>query len=91
MKHMAHPVIGDTTHGDGRHNAFFRERYGCRRLLLVAIRVELEHPLTSHPLTISAAPAADFQVMVDALPWRADAGDGGHLPIAPHGPGANPD
>lgn len=80
MKHIAHPVVGDTTHGDGRHNAFFRAHYGCRRLLLVATRVELAHPLTAAPLTISAAPAADFQAIVDALPWRADAGNGGDIP-----------
>lgn len=77
MKHMAHPVVGDTTHGDGRHNVFFREHYGCRRLLLVATRVVLEHPLTAAPLAITAAPAADFQAIVEALPWRVDGGDAG--------------
>lgn len=29
MDHLFHPIVGDTTHGDGRHNRFFREHFGC--------------------------------------------------------------
>ncbi len=72
MKHIAHPVVGDTTHGDGRHNAFFRERYGCRRLLLAAVRLVLAHPLRGETLVIEAPPAPDFQDVVDAIPWQWD-------------------
>src|SRR3569623_2121746 len=32
MKHVFHPVIGDTSHGDGRHNRFFRELAPRREL-----------------------------------------------------------
>jgi tRNA pseudouridine65 synthase len=34
MKHLAHPIIGDATHGKARHNRLFQELFGCRRLLL---------------------------------------------------------
>ncbi|WP_287796678.1 pseudouridine synthase, partial [Idiomarina sp.] len=34
MAHIRHPIVGDTNHGDGRHNNFFREHFNCHRLLL---------------------------------------------------------
>jgi tRNA pseudouridine65 synthase len=43
MKHIFHPIIGDTTHGDSRHNQFFRDRLDCRRLLLAATQVSFKH------------------------------------------------
>ena len=27
MKHIFHPIVGDTTHGDGKHNNMFREHF----------------------------------------------------------------
>ena len=50
MKHIFHPIIGDTTYGDGRHNRFFREWIGTRRLLLCAAGLTFEHPYTGEPL-----------------------------------------
>ncbi|MBI3557370.1 MAG: hypothetical protein HY074_13985 [Deltaproteobacteria bacterium] len=41
MASISHPIIGDTTHGDGRHNLFIREKYGIFRLLLHAARIEM--------------------------------------------------
>jgi tRNA pseudouridine65 synthase len=54
FKHIAHPVIGDTVHGDGRHNRFFRDWFGVHRLLLHARRIEFEHPFGRGPLTVEA-------------------------------------
>ena len=34
MKHLHHPLIGDTAYGKGLHNRFFREQFGIHRLLL---------------------------------------------------------
>ena len=34
MKHLHHPIIGDSIYGHGLHNRIFRERLGCHRLLL---------------------------------------------------------
>jgi len=31
MKHIAHPIIGDATHGKGRHNRLFQELFGYQR------------------------------------------------------------
>lgn len=42
--HCGRHVIGDTTHGKGRINALFRERYGLARLFLHLFRVDMAHP-----------------------------------------------
>ena len=34
LKHINHPLIGDTVYGRGAHNRYFREHYACPRLLL---------------------------------------------------------
>lgn len=70
FEHVSHPVIGDTTHGDGRHNRFFRERFGIHRLLLHAWCLELEHPRSGKPLRIEAPLPAEFQGLLDELGWK---------------------
>jgi tRNA pseudouridine65 synthase len=67
--HIRHPLIGDTTHGDGRHNRFFRDRFGIRRLLLHAWAIELSHPATAERLCITAPPDADWRLLLDGLGW----------------------
>jgi len=66
MKHIAHPIIGDTTHGHGPHNRMFRERFGCKRLLLVAVGMCLRHPSTGLPLAIETQPDEDFRRVGEA-------------------------
>lgn len=69
LKHIFHPIIGDTTHGDGIHNRFFRERFGSHRLLLEATALRLVHPRSGIPLSISASPAPEMQRILAALGW----------------------
>jgi len=40
MNRVSHPVIGDATHGDSRHNRFFREKLGISGLCLRAIEMK---------------------------------------------------
>lgn len=72
MAHLRHPIIGDSRHGDGKQNRFFREYLGTRRLLLTAISLCLEHPFKGGILRIEAAPDREFR---DAL-GRLEAGSG---------------
>ena len=44
LKHIFHPIVGDTTHGDGKQNAFFRQQLDCHRLLLHAQQLQVTHP-----------------------------------------------
>ena len=43
LKHASHHLIGDTSHGDGRHNRAFR-MLGIHRMLLHAERLAFPHP-----------------------------------------------
>jgi len=67
FNHMAHPIIGDTSHGDRRHNRLFRERFRSRRLLLVASSIDLAHPQFETPLTINAELGSDFEHAINQL------------------------
>ncbi len=67
MKHIFHPIVGDTTHGDGKHNAMFRERFGLSRLLLVAKELNLEHPVTGKPIKLAASLGDEFERVLSGL------------------------
>jgi len=45
FKHMAHPLVGDTTHGKGEHNRAVAAWLGVQRLWLHATRVQLPNGL----------------------------------------------
>ena len=72
LKHVSHPLIGDTTYGRGEHNRVFRERMKCRRLLLHARSLGFTHPANGRPVTVHAPLDAEFAGVVEALGW-ADA------------------
>lgn len=59
LKHASHHLIGDTSHGDGRHNRAFRMR-GIHRMLLHARALALPHPATGAPLRVEAPVDAEF-------------------------------
>ena len=59
LKHLSHHLIGDTSHGDGRHNRQFR-MLGIHRMLLHAQRLGFVHPQSGAPLSIEA-PLADTE------------------------------
>ncbi|WP_038141498.1 tRNA pseudouridine(65) synthase TruC [Thiothrix lacustris] len=67
MKHIFHPIVGDTTHGDGKHNSLFREQFACQRLLLHASSLHLTHPHTHEALMLEAIPPEDFGDVVRLL------------------------
>jgi tRNA pseudouridine65 synthase len=69
MKHLAHPIIGDATHGKGRHNRFFQQQFGCGRLLLACVEMRFRHPLTGEPILIRAPLGDQFADIVGRLGW----------------------
>ena len=60
MKHIFHPIVGDTTHGDGKHNTMFREQFNLTRLLLVAKEMTFDHPVSNEEMTIKASLSDEF-------------------------------
>lgn len=59
-KHIAHPIIGDATHGKGPLNRALAGWLGVQRLWLHAASLRLRHPCTGAPLVIEAAPGPEW-------------------------------
>jgi tRNA pseudouridine65 synthase len=68
---ISHPIVGDVTHGDSRHNRFFRERFGSHRLLLHAYRLSLAHPAGAAALELVALPGGALRGVLLELGWEA--------------------
>jgi tRNA pseudouridine65 synthase len=64
MKHILHPIVGDTKYGRGEHNRLFREKFDCHRLLLHASRIYFTHPITKKFLVIDARMDDTFRGIV---------------------------
>ncbi|MEJ7931546.1 pseudouridine synthase [Ramlibacter sp. AN1015] len=58
FKHIAHPLVGDTTHGKGAHNRAVAAWLGVQRLWLHAESVELA--MAGGPLRIRAAAGPEW-------------------------------
>ncbi len=53
-KHMAHPIIGDATHGKGPLNRAVAALLGVQRLWLHAVELTLAHPISGQTLPLRA-------------------------------------
>ena len=71
LKHLSHPVIGDTRYGDGRHNRFFREHLDCHRLMLFARQITLTHPFSGRQTEITCPGDPGFETVLAKLPLTA--------------------
>lgn len=65
MKHLHHPIIGDTVYGHGLHNRIFREKFDCHRLLLHHAQLKIEHSSLGKWLDIRAPYDSAMQRIVD--------------------------
>lgn len=69
MKHIRHPIIGDTKYGNSTHNHFFRDRFNCNCLLLNAVALKFQHPVTGSMVEISAPVSNEFESVLTKLNW----------------------
>ena len=69
MKHIFHPIVGDTTHGDGKHNDLFRQQFDCHRLLLAATSLSFSHPATDERVSVQALLDESFSRIIEAFGW----------------------
>lgn len=69
MRHLFHHIVGDTSHGDGRHNRFFRTQYDCARMLLHAQTLALSHPVTGEPLLLKAGLDDQWLRIMEEFSW----------------------
>lgn len=60
LKHIFHPIIGDSKHGDLHQNRAFSQYFDIKRLMLHASTVKMIHPITSTLITIHAKLSDDW-------------------------------
>ena len=70
LSRMAHPLVGDTVHGDRRTNHLVRDRLGFWRLLLWARTLEFPHPAAGETVRVEDD-GAGIRPFWDALREKA--------------------
>jgi tRNA pseudouridine65 synthase len=69
MHHLSHPIIGDTTHGNGKQNRLFREVYDAHRLMLHASHLSFVHPFSGELLELNAAMDETWMALFEQFGW----------------------
>ena len=77
LKHISHPIVGDTTHGRGEHNRLFRELAGLQRLWLLARALSFPPPGTGRYVTVTAPLDEGWRALLQRLGWFDEAAPGG--------------
>ena len=72
FKHIFHHLIGDTSHGDGRHNRTFR-MMGVHRMLLHAWQLSFRHPVSNESMKVTAAWDGEFEKAMQKMGWDSSA------------------
>ena len=67
FNYESHPVIGDTSHGDSRHNRLYREHFNLNRLMLAAVRIAFKHPNDGQNVEVTCPPDESFSAIVEKL------------------------
>lgn len=63
FKALAHPLIGDATHGKGPLNRAVAAHLGCQRLWLHALSLTLTHPASGQALQLRAEPGPEWAAL----------------------------
>jgi len=78
FKHISHHLIGDTTHGNGRQNRFFRNHFDIHRLLLMSRRLTFDHPYAGDRISVEAGPDDSWRKIERLFEFSVEtAGDSG--------------
>lgn len=72
MKHIFHPILGDRKYGDWRHNKFFEDQFGCRRMMLHADTLAFTHPMSQQKVVLQATPDEQFRTKVAEMGLGGD-------------------
>jgi tRNA pseudouridine65 synthase len=72
LKHLSHPVLGDTRFGNGEHNRLCRARFALHRLALHAAVLSFAHPESGEPIALRAPLPPDLAEPLRAMGlWSA--------------------
>jgi tRNA pseudouridine65 synthase len=69
MKHIAHPIIGDATHGKGPLNRAVADLIGMQRLWLHAQSLELPHPVSGQLLRLASPLPCEWPLWNSFAAW----------------------
>lgn len=72
LKHLFHPIIGDTNYGDLHQNRAFATYTGSERLLLHANHLQFQHPLSAQQINIDAPLNTEWQQLFTQFNWQFD-------------------
>lgn len=68
MAHIRHPIIGDTSHGDGKQNKFVYSHFSFSNLALSCTCMGFVHPITKKWIAVSASMHCEMEQLLHA--WR---------------------
>ncbi|HDR1029208.1 tRNA pseudouridine synthase C [Pasteurella multocida] len=69
MKHLFHPILGDTQYGDLHQNRALTTHTGVQRLMLHAERLIFTHPITQQQITICAGVDQQWLDLINIFDW----------------------
>lgn len=70
MKHIFHPILGDTQYGDLHQNRGLSEHTGVTRLMLHAHTLAFMHPISQQRIEIHAGLDQQWQTLLEKFAWR---------------------
>jgi tRNA pseudouridine65 synthase len=71
LKHIRHPIIGDTRYGCRHHNKLAKAELGFNSLALRAVSIEFIHPATQVSMRVSAPLSLSWRELFEKLGWNA--------------------
>lgn len=69
MKHIFHPILGDTQYGDLHQNRGLSEKTGVSRLMLHAETLSFDHPITQERIEILAGLDDQWKKLITEFGW----------------------
>ncbi|MBP7811058.1 MAG: tRNA pseudouridine(65) synthase TruC [Neisseria sp.] len=69
MKHIFHPIVGDTTYGDNAQNRAVATHTGCTRLLLHARQLAFARLSDGARINVAADGGEAWQALMQAFGW----------------------
>lgn len=69
MKHIFHPILGDTQYGDLHQNRLLTAKTGCSRLMLHAQYLAFYHPVTNIKTEIMAGLDQQWRDLLQRFDW----------------------
>lgn len=70
LKHLFHPIIGDTNYGDLHQNRAFSANTGCDRLFLHSTALQFIHPYSLQKIGINAPLDRQWASVFDDFSWN---------------------